>query len=124
MARTRQAFGQAGENGDETLTQRRKAMSRSVPSAPCSTNARQAGNVSPLHHSGSTAMSSLRPFRAEVMDKRLFDLYCKLRALNPSVYEMVTALNVALRPYGWLIHTVEALECFIDAADEWEAENE
>ncbi|WP_434363040.1 hypothetical protein NF212_25355 (plasmid) [Parasalinivibrio latis] len=99
-------------------------MSNSNFPQPTGTKPHPASNVSPLHHSGSTTMSGLRPFQAEAMDHWVFRTYSNLRELNLCVLEMVTALNVALRQYGWVIATVADLDCFIEAAEEWEAEND
>lgn len=69
-----------------------------------------ASNVSSLHHSGSTAMSGLRPFRAELMDARLYQLYQNLAAINP--------------PVGQVIATIEDFEEFLMAAEAWEDAHE
>ncbi|MEZ8029985.1 hypothetical protein [Enterovibrio norvegicus] len=99
-------------------------MSRSTFTPPSCTKSQPASNVLPLHHSGSTTMSGLRPFEPEAMDRALFKLYNNLLESNPSIYDMVWALNVALNQYGWAINTVESLDCFIETVLEWEAENE
>lgn len=87
-----------------------------------STKAQRASSVSPLHHSGSTTMNA--SFRAENMDKSLFNLYQKLLELNLSIGEMVGALNISLSNYQLEIKTIFDLECFILSAEEWEAEYE
>lgn len=83
------------------------------------TKPRAASNVSPLHQSGSTAMSEAPAFE---LDRRLYRLYEKLRACNPGVQEMVWALNVVLPEYGVVIRTCEDLEMFIEAVEQFEAE--
>ena len=99
-------------------------MPRSTFLPPSSTKAQPASNVSPLHHSGSTTMRGLLPFEAEAMNGRFCCLYERLRETNPSIRQMVWALNVVLNQHGWAIHKVEDLECFILAAEAWGQEND
>ncbi|OOF28937.1 hypothetical protein BZJ20_15510 [Salinivibrio proteolyticus] len=69
-------------------------------------------------------MSGLRPFRAELMDARLYQLYQNLAAINPPVGQVIAALNVCLRPHGWVIATIEDFEAFLMAAEAWEDAHE
>ena len=87
---------------------------------PTTTKPQPASNVSPLHQSGSTAMSI---GKAEfVVDRSLYVLCENLRMLNPSVFDMVKALNVVLVQQGWAITTCEDLEFFIDLIESYEQE--
>ncbi|MCW8332036.1 hypothetical protein MD588_24905 [Photobacterium sp. SDRW27] len=84
------------------------------------TNPPGASNVSPLQQSGSTTMNG---GAAEfVIDQRLYRLYEKLRAINPSVLVMVETLNIALAAEGTVITTSEELEKFIEAIEMFEKE--
>jgi hypothetical protein len=101
-------------------TQQEEITMPNSPLLPASaTKPAGASNVSSLHHSGSTAMSGLRPFRAELMDARLYQLYQNLAAINPPIGQVIAALNVCLRPHGWVIATIEDFEEFLMAAEAW-----
>ncbi|WP_318476540.1 hypothetical protein [Photobacterium leiognathi] len=98
-------------------------MAHSNSHSPSSTKAHQPSSVSPLHHSGSTTMSDRS--RDYFIDKRLYQLYTRLRECNPSVLDMVNALNFVLKQYpalGPVISTCHDLECFIEAVESYEQE--
>lgn len=95
-------------------------MSHSSLSQQSITNPQGTSNVSPLHPSGSTAMN--RSAGLFVIDHRLYQLYEKLRKINPSVLVMVSALNIALEPEGPVITTCEELEAFLGAIEVFEQE--
>lgn len=96
-------------------------MAHSNSHQPSITKAHQSSSVSPLHHSGSTAMGGCSV--EYQIDQRLYQLYEKLRVCNPSVLIMVNALNVVIRQHpalGQVITTCGDLECFIAAVTAYE----
>ncbi|CDU13663.1 hypothetical protein [Vibrio coralliirubri] len=55
-----------------------------------------------------------------IIDDRLVHLFEKLAAINPSVREMIAALNVVLTENGEKIVTREDFELFLDQVKAWE----
>lgn len=55
-----------------------------------------------------------------IIDDRLVHLLEKLAAINPSVREMIAALNVVLTENGEKIVTREDFELFLDQVKAWE----
>lgn len=115
-------LGKIGENGDEKPLTRRNAMAHSNLPQPSITKSQQASSVSPLHQSGSTAMSVQEPVFP--IDKALYKLYQNLRNCNLRVIGMVAALNFVLRQYegASIICTCDDLECFITEIEMYETE--
>lgn len=54
------------------------------------------------------------------IDARLVYLFEKLAALNPTIGQMVAALNVVLAENGEKIVTREDFELFLEQVEEWE----
>ncbi|MEZ8029986.1 hypothetical protein [Enterovibrio norvegicus] len=79
-----------------------------------------ASNVLPFPNT----MHGLRPFEPEAMDDELFKLYKELLESEPSIYDMLLAINIVINDKGWAITTAESLDCFIATVGKWEAKGE